>query len=118
MAYEVNGKTVDCTADGYLESVNDWDLDVAQAIADDEELPMTDKHWDVVNTSAAFPRLWARSGAARSAARKCMKCFLACQVSRVARLQVCQRARVRAVIDIVCRYPAKAATGCLFYVHG
>jgi tRNA 2-thiouridine synthesizing protein E len=49
MPYEVNGKTVDCTADGYLESVNDWDLDVAQAIADDEELPMTDKHWDVVN---------------------------------------------------------------------
>jgi tRNA 2-thiouridine synthesizing protein E len=49
MALEVNGKSIATTEDGYLEDFNDWDLDVAQAIADADELPMTDKHWDVVN---------------------------------------------------------------------
>lgn len=49
MALEVNGQTVATTDDGYLEDANDWNQDVAQAIADADELPMTEKHWDVVN---------------------------------------------------------------------
>lgn len=48
MALEVNGQTVATTDDGFLEDVNDWNLDVAQAIADADGLPMTEKHWDVV----------------------------------------------------------------------
>ena len=49
MALEVNGQTIATTEDGYLEEANDWNLDVAQAIADADELPMTERHWDVVN---------------------------------------------------------------------
>lgn len=49
MALEVNGQTIATTDDGYLEDANDWNLDVAQAIADADELPMTERHWDVVN---------------------------------------------------------------------
>ena len=48
MSLEVNGKTVETTEEGYLVEVNDWDEDVAQAIADADQLEMTDKHWDVV----------------------------------------------------------------------
>lgn len=48
MALEVNGKSIAISDDGYLEDVNDWNQEVAQAIADADELPMTDKHWDVV----------------------------------------------------------------------
>ena len=48
MALEVNGKSIATTDDGYLEDVNDWNQEVAQAIADADELPMTDRHWDVV----------------------------------------------------------------------
>ena len=49
MALEVNGKSIALTDAGYLEDSNDWDLDVAQALADIDELPMTERHWDVVN---------------------------------------------------------------------
>lgn len=49
MALEVNGQTIATTDDGYLDDANDWNLDVAQAIADADELPMTERHWDVVN---------------------------------------------------------------------
>lgn len=48
MSLEVNGKTVETTEEGYLVEVNDWNEDVAQAIADADKLEMTDKHWDVV----------------------------------------------------------------------
>ena len=48
MSLEVNGKNIATTEDGYLENVEDWDLDVAQAIADADELAMTEQHWDVV----------------------------------------------------------------------
>ena len=48
MALEVNGQTIATTEDGYLEDSNDWNHDVAQAIADADELPMTERHWDVV----------------------------------------------------------------------
>ncbi len=48
MSLEVNGKTIETTKEGYLVEINDWDEEVAQAIADADALEMTDKHWDVV----------------------------------------------------------------------
>jgi TusE/DsrC/DsvC family sulfur relay protein len=49
MAIEVNGKSIETTEAGYLVNINDWDEDVAKAIAAAEGIEMTDKHWDVVN---------------------------------------------------------------------
>ncbi|MGD8307907.1 MAG: TusE/DsrC/DsvC family sulfur relay protein [Chromatiales bacterium] len=48
MTLEVNGKTIETTDNGYLADWADWDEDIGQAIADDEGVEMTDKHWDIV----------------------------------------------------------------------
>lgn len=48
MAIEVNGKSIETTDAGYLVEANDWDDDVAQVLAADEEVEMTEQHWDVV----------------------------------------------------------------------
>ena len=48
MAYEVNGKSIDTTENGYLESPEDWDRDVAAAIAAAEGLELGADHWDVI----------------------------------------------------------------------
>ena len=48
MAYVVNGKTLEATESGYLVSQDDWDKDVAQAIAAAEGLALTQDHWDVI----------------------------------------------------------------------
>ena len=48
MSLEVNGKTIETTEEGYLVEINDWDEDVAAAIAAADELEMTEKHWEVV----------------------------------------------------------------------
>ncbi len=50
MAYEVNGNTIEANEGGYLVNVDDWNEDVAKAIAAADGIPeLTSDHWDVVN---------------------------------------------------------------------
>jgi len=46
---EVNGRTIGVDNEGYLLNPEDWDLDVANALADSIEIVMTDHHWELVN---------------------------------------------------------------------
>jgi tRNA 2-thiouridine synthesizing protein E len=48
MTYEVNGRTLEATENGHLVNPDDWDKDVAQAIAAAEGLALTSDHWDVI----------------------------------------------------------------------
>jgi tRNA 2-thiouridine synthesizing protein E len=49
MAIEVNGTTIATNANGYLENQDDWNEDVAKAIAEDEGVTLNEKAWDVIN---------------------------------------------------------------------
>ena len=49
MSYEVNGKTIESDANGYLSDASDWSEDVAKIIAAEEEIELTEKHMDVLN---------------------------------------------------------------------
>lgn len=50
MAYEVAGKSVEADANGYLVNMEDWNEDVAQAIANAESIgELTERHWDIIN---------------------------------------------------------------------
>jgi len=49
MSYEVNGKVLETTESGFLISQDDWDKDVAEAIAAAEGLTLTQDHWDVID---------------------------------------------------------------------
>jgi tRNA 2-thiouridine synthesizing protein E len=48
MTYEVNGRTLEATESGYLVNQDDWDKDVALAIAAADGLTLTQDHWDVI----------------------------------------------------------------------
>lgn len=49
MALEVNGKTIETDDNGNLVNTADWDEDVAKALAEAEEIELTDDHWAVIN---------------------------------------------------------------------
>ena len=49
MAIELAGKTIETDEDGYLVSVDDWSKEVAEELAKEEELDMTESHWEVVD---------------------------------------------------------------------
>lgn len=48
MTYEVKGKTIEATENGYLVSQEEWDKEVAESIATSEGLALTQDHWDVI----------------------------------------------------------------------
>ncbi len=50
MPYELNGVTIETTANGYLANTAEWSEPLASIIADGEGITtLTQKHWDVIN---------------------------------------------------------------------
>lgn len=49
MAIEHDGTTIETNANGHLENVADWNKGVAEVLAAQEGIELTDKHWDLMN---------------------------------------------------------------------
>ena len=50
MAYDVNGTTVEHDEEGYITTLSDWNMELAdKVIAETEDIEMTEEHWAVVN---------------------------------------------------------------------
>ena len=49
MAITFDGKEIETTANGYLVDITDWSEGLAKQLAAEEDLELTDKHWDVIN---------------------------------------------------------------------
>ncbi len=49
MAIEVGGKSLETDEEGYLVNLSDWSEEVANAIAQSENVDMGPNHWEVVN---------------------------------------------------------------------
>lgn len=43
------GVSLSCSGEGYLTDLNDWNKEIALAIASEEGVEMSDKHWEVVD---------------------------------------------------------------------
>ena len=54
MQIELNGKTIETDAQGYLANLNDWSEDLANILAKRDELELTDAHWEVINMIREF----------------------------------------------------------------
>lgn len=49
MSINIDGKDIATTASGFLENVEDWSQAVARVIAEQEQLELSDRHWDLIN---------------------------------------------------------------------
>lgn len=49
MSFELDGKTYETDDDGYLVDMGEWSQGVAEFIAQEEGVDMTEAHWEVVN---------------------------------------------------------------------
>ncbi len=49
MSYQVNGTTIETDEEGYILDISLWSDELAGLIAKDENIEMTDDHWEVVN---------------------------------------------------------------------
>ena len=48
MPIEVNGKTFETDEEGYLANINEWEEGVATVMAAEDDLELTDEHWDII----------------------------------------------------------------------
>ena len=53
-AFEMNGKNITLSEAGWLDDLTTWDEDVALRIAANENVEMTDEHWDVIREAREF----------------------------------------------------------------
>lgn len=49
MGIEVNGKVYETDEEGYLANLSEWTTDVATAMAKEEDVDLSDSHWEVIN---------------------------------------------------------------------
>ena len=49
MKIEIDGNKVPTTETGFLVELGDWNEEVAKVIAAQEEIELTERHWDVIN---------------------------------------------------------------------
>ncbi|WP_455217555.1 TusE/DsrC/DsvC family sulfur relay protein [Kaarinaea lacus] len=49
MAIEFEGKSIETTPNGYLVNLEDWSEGLAEQIAQEEGVELTEKHWDLMN---------------------------------------------------------------------
>ncbi len=49
MSYQLNGTVVEHDEEGYIHELDKWSKELAELIAKDENIDMTDEHWEVVN---------------------------------------------------------------------
>jgi tRNA 2-thiouridine synthesizing protein E len=49
MSIEVNGKSIKTDEEGYIVNLSDWDEDIANELAKEEGIDMSENHWEVVN---------------------------------------------------------------------
>jgi len=46
---EVNGKVLETDEEGYLQNLSDWSPEVAEYMAKQDGLELTENHWEVIN---------------------------------------------------------------------
>ena len=49
MSIEVNGKTLETDAEGYLANLSDWSQEVAEFMATQDDCELSPNHWEVIN---------------------------------------------------------------------
>ena len=48
MTIKIDGKAIATTASGFLENIEDWSEAIAEQIAQQEGIIMTDRHWNLI----------------------------------------------------------------------
>lgn len=49
MSFEIDGNNIELTETGFVANIDDWSEKLAEAIAADEGITLTQEHWDVIN---------------------------------------------------------------------
>ena len=100
----VEGKDYEVDEEGYLSNLNDWNPEIAEYMAKDEDAELTENHWEVINFLREYYDEYQIAPAVRVLTKLSAKnwvktkvtastytnCSHMAQVSKLVNMQVCQ----------------------------
>jgi TusE/DsrC/DsvC family sulfur relay protein len=54
MELQIDGKTISLSEAGWLENLDEWSKEIAEGIAKNENVQLTDEHWDIINLAREY----------------------------------------------------------------
>jgi TusE/DsrC/DsvC family sulfur relay protein len=54
MELNIDGKIIKLSEAGWLEDLSEWSVEVANGIAANENVVLTDEHWDIINEARTY----------------------------------------------------------------
>lgn len=54
MHLTINHQEIELDKEGYLKKISDWNRDIATAIAEQEQLTLTEAHWEIIELLRNF----------------------------------------------------------------
>ncbi len=54
MELNIADKSIKLSEAGWLEDLSEWSVDVANGIAANEKVELTDEHWDIINEARTY----------------------------------------------------------------
>jgi TusE/DsrC/DsvC family sulfur relay protein len=54
MELNIDGKIIKLSEAGWLEDLSEWSVEVANGIAANENVVLTDEHWDIINEAREY----------------------------------------------------------------
>jgi TusE/DsrC/DsvC family sulfur relay protein len=54
MQLEINGTSIETDEQGYLVNLDDWSEELAVALAEKDDLKLSDSHWEIINMIRNF----------------------------------------------------------------
>jgi tRNA 2-thiouridine synthesizing protein E len=54
MQLEIDGKVIELSEAGWLEDLSEWNEKVAEGIAINEKVALTEEHWDIINEARDY----------------------------------------------------------------
>ena len=54
MELNIDGKVIKLSEAGWLEDLSEWSVEVANGIAANENVVLTDEHWDIINEARDY----------------------------------------------------------------
>ncbi len=78
---EVNGKTIELDEENYMVDLSEWNEDIAKVLAKQDEMELTDNHWEVIKFLREYYQEFQIAPAVRVLTKEIGKNLRSCETS-------------------------------------
>lgn len=70
MQLEIDGRKIELDKEGFLKNLDDWNESVANTLAKNENIDLTEAHWEIINVVREFYQIFQISPSMRALVKR------------------------------------------------